>query len=318
MSKSLSTSRAAMLPRRTTGAVAALVGCGLALSACGAPPAAQHQASGAAQPGGSGTSPAAPGQQTPAQPAPATPDPTALQPGTNHDVAAAAYTYPAAKVQQWAQLGAKAPDYPNKKIAFLTFDDGPTTALTPKDLDVLKANGVHATFYLITKQLDDKTIPITKRALAEGNSLDVHSRSHDYNYLYPGRTCSADHVASDYDRGEQQLKQVFGPDFVNHGVRYPGGHMSWKKMAPCDQVLADRGLAWVDWNSMTGDAEPPKTHPTTPDGMVQMVASEAKAANDNVTVVLMHDAADKSMTNQALPGVINWFKQQGYEFGVID
>ncbi len=26
----------------------------------------------------------------------------------------------------------------------------------------------------------------------------------------------------------------------------------------------------------------------------------------------------KSMTNQALPGVINWFKQQGYAFGVID
>lgn len=300
-------------------AAALLAGCTVILSACGSqPPAPAGVAAGGGHPaGGSGSSAGTTAHPPAASPSP-TPDVTALQPGTNHNVAAAAYTYPAAKVQQWAQLGPKAPDYPNKKIVFLTFDDGPTTALTPKDLDVLKQNGVHATFYLITKQLDSKTIPISKRAITEGNALDVHSHSHDYGYLYPGRVCNAAHVGSDYDKGVQEMRAAFGPDFTAHGARYPGGHMSWKQMGPCDQALTDRGLAWVDWNSMTGDAEPPKTHPKTPDGMVQMVASEANSAHDNVTVVLMHDAADKTMTNQALPGVIDWFKQQGYEFGVID
>ena len=39
--------------------------------------------------------------------------------------------------------------YPNKKIAFLTFDDGPNISVTPKVLDILKEENVKASFFVI-------------------------------------------------------------------------------------------------------------------------------------------------------------------------
>ncbi|MBQ5501334.1 MAG: polysaccharide deacetylase family protein, partial [Selenomonas sp.] len=39
------------------------------------------------------------------------------------------------------------PHYNKEKSAYLTFDDGPDDVNTPAILDVLKANGIHATFY---------------------------------------------------------------------------------------------------------------------------------------------------------------------------
>lgn len=263
---------------------------------------------------------AAPGGKEPAQTTPAT-DPTKLQPGTNHNVAAAAYAKKASDVSAWLRQGSKAPNYPDHKIAFLTFDDGPNTTLTPKDLDALKQAGVHATFYYVTKQLGPATNPVARRALAEGHAIDAHSASHNYSYLYPHGTANKDNIVTDYAKAEEALKKTFGADFQNHGIRYPGGHMSWKGLGPADQALADRGLSWIDWNTMTGDAEPKKTHPTTPQGMVDMVQKEITedaARNPNVAVILMHDAEDKQMTHDALPHLIDQLRREGYEFDVID
>lgn len=225
------------------------------------------------------------GKRAPAAPAP---DQTALQPGTNHNVAAAAYTKKASEVQAWLRQGSKAPNYPDHKIAFLTFE---------------------------------KTIPIAKRAIAEGNAINAHSASHNYTYLYPSRTGNKSNILADYAKAEDALKSALGTDFTNHGIRYPGGHMSWKGLGPADQALADEGLSWIDWDTMTGDAEPPKTHPTTPQGMVAMVQQGIKedaARNPNVAVILMHDAEDKKMTHDALPQLVEQLRQEGYEFDVID
>ena len=44
-----------------------------------------------------------------------------------------------------------------QKVAFLTFDDGPSTTNTPKILDVLKAYNVKATFFILGEQ-DRKSV----------------------------------------------------------------------------------------------------------------------------------------------------------------
>ena len=41
-----------------------------------------------------------------------------------------------------------------EKVAYLTFDDGPTTSVTPKILDILKEKEVKATFFVIGKYVD--------------------------------------------------------------------------------------------------------------------------------------------------------------------
>ena len=87
-------------------------------------------------------------------------------------------------------------------------------------------------------------------------------------------------------------------------------------MAAADAALADRGAAWVDWNAMTGDAEPTSRRPTTAKGMISMATSPI-AEEVPVVVMLAHDTSDKKLTAQAVPAIIEAYKKAGYEFGII-
>ncbi|PIF01756.1 MAG: polysaccharide deacetylase, partial [Propionibacterium sp.] len=102
----------------------------------------------------------------------------------NHNAAAAKYTYRAANVQRWINKPGESKKL-TKKIIFLTFDDGPSS-LTPKILDVLKAEKVPATFFVLGKEAP-KNKSTLRRMIAEGHAVTIHSYSHNYNYLYPGR-----------------------------------------------------------------------------------------------------------------------------------
>ena len=44
--------------------------------------------------------------------------------------------------------------YPNKKIAFLTFDDGSSTTVTPEILKILKENDVRAYFFVTGENIE--------------------------------------------------------------------------------------------------------------------------------------------------------------------
>ena len=61
----------------------------------------------------------------------------------------------------------------------LTFDDGPDPVKTPKVLDILKQYDVKATFFVLTKLINDKTFPLIKRMLDEGHIVASHGPSHD-------------------------------------------------------------------------------------------------------------------------------------------
>lgn len=60
---------------------------------------------------------------------------------------------------------------------YLTFDDGPNPAATPALLDVLRANGARATFFLIDDHLTEETAPIVERMFREGHSVGIHSNT---------------------------------------------------------------------------------------------------------------------------------------------
>ena len=57
-----------------------------------------------------------------------------------------------------------------EKVAYLTFDDGPTTSVTPKILDILKEEEVKATFFVIGKYVD-RHPEIVKREYEEGHFI---------------------------------------------------------------------------------------------------------------------------------------------------
>lgn len=58
---------------------------------------------------------------------------------------------------------------------YLTFDDGPNPATTPELLDLLRGEGVPATFFVIDAHVSPETAPIVTRMFAEGHAVALHS-----------------------------------------------------------------------------------------------------------------------------------------------
>lgn len=265
------------------------------------------------QPGNPSTS-AAPASTPSPSPTPSpTPTivPTELMPGTNHNHAAEAYAYPAKTVQKWLRGKKEA----TEKVVFLTFDDGPNHSTTPEVLDILAEEEVPATFFVVGYMIDEAP-DMLERQIAEGHAIALHSYTHDYSKLYPGRYASAKRVAKEFDDTLAEVQAVLGEDFSTGAWRYPGGHMSWKSMEDADKALKKRGASWIDWNSMTGDAEPENRRPTSVAGMVAM-ATEPIDYDGKVSVMLAHDTGGKDLTVKSLRKIIKTYKDAGYTFGVI-
>lgn len=74
-----------------------------------------------------------------------------------------------------------------------------------------------------------------------------------------------------------------------------------------------KGYHWIDWNVCAGDAV--GGHPSA-EKIFENVKKEADGKA--VCVVLMHDTAVTKTTVEALPRIIEWFKQQGYQFCTVE
>lgn len=67
------------------------------------------------------------------------------------------------------------------KQLVLTYDDGPHPTRTEKILDILQEYDVKATFFVVTKRITAKTMPIIQRILRDGHILASHDHDHDDN-----------------------------------------------------------------------------------------------------------------------------------------
>lgn len=238
-------------------------------------------------------------------------DPGALIPGRNHIGSASEYVYPAALVQQWLEGEVK----PTEKVVFLTFDDGPNHKTTPMILDALDKGDAHATFFVVGSMLDEAP-ELLRKEIEMGNSIALHSWSHNYKKLYPGRTANAERVADEYTKTLAKIRSIVGAEFNTEAWRYPGGHMSWKGLSPADEYLKSQGVSWIDWNAATNDAEPKSRRPKTAAQAVEYASAPIRDGY-HVAVILAHDTPDKIVTAEAVPGIIAAYKAAGYKFGII-
>lgn len=280
------------------------------LAACGKPPVDPAAAVPAAGQGAEAASEPVP---TPAI------DQTELKPGTNHNHAAAAYAIDAKDVHEWLTIGATARNYPPGRIVFLTFDEGPSDRITPQVLDALKAAEAPATFFYVTgaSGLGSADPAIVHRTIAEGHAVAVHSHSNSFRMLYPGGRGNADTILADREQAIAAIRTVVGDQYAVSAYRYPGGHLSWKGLDAADRALAERGAYWLDWNAMNGDTE--AKPPAQAEGQLALVKSTIKRSGQpNAVVVLMHDHGNAEITAKAVPLIVDYFRQEGYEFGVIN
>ena len=237
----------------------------------------------------------------------------ALIPGTNHGKAAEGHVYAAKTVHDWMLKPQTQPK--NKKIAFLTFDDGPSQR-TPQVLKGLKSSGGRATFFTISSHMGEVDKSLLNQMLEQGNALAIHSYSHDYDYLYPGREASKSHIGCDIDYAMAQMRSFVGSGFTTGAVRNPGGHMSWRGWSTADPAMSERHMSWIDWNALSKDAEG-KPLTSTDEAVQNLKETAAEYGTPNVLLILNHDAADKKVTAKSVPAMVKYLKSQGYELGVI-
>lgn len=188
---------------------------------------------------------------------------------------------------------------------FLTFDDGPTSNITPQILEILDDYQVKATFFVLGKQAEANP-DILKSIVEKGHAIGIHSYGHDYN-MYN----SLELFNKDLDLSIKALKNVLGEDFSTRLYRFPGGS-GGKKQIFKDRIK-DVNYHYVDWNALTGDSEAGANK--TPDKLLERL-KESIVLNGNPEdlVVLMHDSATKQISVEALPAVIEYFKTQNFNF----
>ncbi|UBK87742.1 polysaccharide deacetylase family protein [Clostridium perfringens] len=242
------------------------------------------------------------------------PNPDDVMPGMNITYEADKYAVDAKDVQAMANDTYKG----EGKYVFLTFDDGPSNS-TEKILNILKDKDVHGTFFVLGSSIekDSKRQEYLKEELKSGNAIANHSYSHDFKKLYPGNKLKIDSFMDEFNKTNDIMQSILGGEFDCKVLRMPGGYGTRKyykdpSLKEFDDTLQENGIINVDWNALDGDAE---GKPYSTEEMLNYVKKTSKGKNH--VVILMHDAAGKEKTVEILPQIIDYYKNEGYEFKVI-
>lgn len=194
------------------------------------------------------------------------------------------------------------------KTVYLTFDDGPSQN-TERVLDILDKYDAKATFFVTG--LMPQYAPWIKEAYKRGHTIGLHTYSHDYAQVYSSTAA----FYADLDAIGNLVKEQIG--YVPAFIRFPGGSSNtisasytrgiMSALAPDVQA---RGYQYYDWTGSCGDGA---VHPA------DVLFQEATKWGDQQNIILlMHDSAPKDSTVEALPRVIEYYKNAGYEFKAID
>ncbi len=188
-----------------------------------------------------------------------------------------------------------------QKQVYLTFDDGPSSN-TDRILDILKEYDIKATFFVVGKT-DEKSVRAYRRIVEEGHTLAMHSYSHKYSEIYESR----ESFTEDLEKLQEYLYEVTG--VWSRFYRFPGGSsntVSKTDMQELISYLSENGITYFDWNIASGDAVSKELD-------TESIISNCVVNIDghNECMILMHDAANKNTTVEALPEIISQIQDRG-------
>lgn len=192
--------------------------------------------------------------------------------------------------------------YPDGKVVYLTFDDGPS-AYTSELLDVLDAYGAKATFFVVGSGSGNMMRQIVKR----GHSIGIHTVSHDYGQIYSSPEAYFDDL--------MKMQSII---YDHTGVkttlmRFPGGSSNLVSRHSCEgimtfltQAVQDAGFQYFDWNVYSGDAGETKRTEKVVENVIGGIQEH------RVSIVLQHDIHKYSV--DAVEDILRWGKRNGYKF----
>ncbi len=188
----------------------------------------------------------------------------------------------------------------SKREIALTFDDAPDDNFTPKVLDVLKKEGVRATFFVVGNRVQAHP-EIVRRMVREGHVVGNHSWNHA-NLPKLGDAEFRDQIL----RTDQVIESLTGyrPTFV----RPPYGNIDENQiqwLASQHKVIVNWDIDSLDWKGL--NAEQVKTN----------VLAHAHPG----AIILQHSAGgtgeDLTGTVQALPDIIKKLRSDGVKLVTV-
>ncbi len=188
---------------------------------------------------------------------------------------------------------------------YLTYDDGPNPTATPGLLDVLAAEHVRATFFLIERHITEETAPIVRRMATQGHAMALHSHTRKTMLMEPNalaRTLGAFAARLQALTGQPACR-AFRP------------HAGWRST----QML--EGLRRIDyqmigWGFMLWDFD--LFRPRS----VRIVPRLVRRASPG-DILVIHDGhhvnarADRQYAIDVTRALIPALRQKGFEFGTI-
>lgn len=206
-----------------------------------------------------------------------------------------------------------APSLPEKWVC-LTFDDGPSKNTRPI-LEILDKEQVPATFFVCAQDANEKYLPLVADIAAAGHQIALHSATHQYSKIYAG----TDAFWQDIRTLRQALEPYVDVAAIDW-LRFPGGSTNTVShryggngiMKTLKAQAEDKGYHWIDWNVCAEDAT--ASHPDA----AQILRNIRRDADGQDTcVVLLHDTKATGQTVKALPDMIAYFREQGYNFCTV-
>src|SRR5574344_2179 len=186
--------------------------------------------------------------------------------------------------------------YPSQFMKFvaLSFDDGPNTVTTPKVLDVLRENGVKASFFVIRNKIDKKSAAVMKRASEMGCDIENHSFTHSH-MTQMSEADIKDEVAKTsalVQKYTGRAPQFFRPPYIDvNDLMYNSIDLTFICGVGCE-----------DW-----------VKEVTADMRAQRILDSVKDGD----IILMHDAEGNDQTVEALKKIIPALKDRGFRFVTV-
>ena len=198
-------------------------------------------------------------------------------------------------------------DY-DRKVVYLTFDDGPS-AHTDKILEILNEYNAKATFFVTGN--NQKHNDVLKRIVDQGSVVALHTYTHNYAEVY----ASEEAYFKDLQKISDMVKEATGVE--SKLIRFPGGSSNTVSKQYCPGLMTkltkavqEKGYQYFDWNCdstvASGNNVPVKTL------VENATSSSARHIN-----ILMHDTDAKGTTVEALPDIIKHYRSQGYAFEAL-
>ncbi len=183
----------------------------------------------------------------------------------------------------------------NDHEVVLTFDDGPLPAHTNPILDILAAQCVKATFFMVGRMAHDFPKDV-RRVYDAGHTIGTHSQNHPLRFgdLPPER------MTSEIEDAITNVGAALGdPAKISPFFRVPG----LRRANSVESYLAKRGI--MTWSA---DFPADDWRHITPAQVVHYALSRIEAKGKGV--LLLHDIQPR--TQAALPVILRELKARGY------